>query len=92
MGIRRTKKRGGGCRCGGGLLGKLLRGGYEYSRRATRARRHRLKSRIVANRRPLPHRRRRRRRARKHPDHIHESRRRHRRRRRRRKTAGRRRR
>jgi len=77
-----TRKRGGGCGCGSNNM--ILRGGYEYSRRATKARRHRLKSRILASRRPLPPRRRRRRQRR--------SRHRRRRRRRRRKTAGRRRR
>ena len=53
MGNTNTRKRGGGCGCGKGIL---FRGGYEYSRRATNARRHRLKSRIIASRRPLPRR------------------------------------
>ena len=81
MGNTGTSTNGGGCGCKSNNA--IQRGGYEYSRRATKARRHRLKSRILASRRPLPPRRRRRRTRRS---------RRLRRRRRRRKTAGRRRR
>ena len=54
MGNNTTRKKGGGCGCGSNNM--ILRGGYEYSRRATKARRHRLKSRILASRRPIVYR------------------------------------